>query len=298
MITKIEEYCLREIQNQNFDCLAVGVIDFDKKTFETIQITEDEIYDDTELFFDLASMTKPLTFGVAYLARPEIFDKDMHLLLTHRSGLPKWGRLSHDGWKEQILAYDISESDTVYSDFGALRLQMEIEKKSNEHLYDISSKFWDTKVKHWQDLELEISPFTGRRNRKLVSGEVHDDNAFVIREKVSHAGLFSSIEGVCKTLLKMDEELNLLKTIGVDHGGRYCFGWDTAEDPDKTLAGAGSSKNTFGHLGFTGTSMWIDPDKKLGHVILTNETNKFWYDRKKLNKFRREIGTLNLNNSK
>ncbi len=298
MITKIEEYCLREIQNQNFDCLAVGVIDFDKKTFETIQITEDEIYDDTELFFDLASMTKPLTFGVAYLAKPEIFDKDMHLLLSHRSGLPKWGRLSHHGWKDQILAYDISESDTVYSDFGALRLQMEIEKKSNEHLYDISSKFWDTKVKHWQDLELEISPFTGRRNRKLVSGEVHDDNAFVIREKVSHAGLFSSIEGVCKTLLKMDEELNLLKTIGVDHDGRYCFGWDTAEDPDKTLAGAGSSKNTFGHLGFTGTSMWIDPDKKLGHVILTNETNKFWYDRKKLNKFRREIGTLNLNNSK
>ncbi|EQC51069.1 serine hydrolase [Bacteriovorax sp. DB6_IX] len=298
MISKIEEYCLKNISNHNFNCIAVGVIDFESKEFETIQITSEDHYEDVELYFDLASMTKPLTFGVAYLAHPEIFDQNMHLLLTHRSGLPRWGRLSKSSWKEQILSYEISESETVYSDFGALRLQLEIEKKTGTPLYDISSTFWDKKVKHWTDLELEVSPITGRRNRKLISGEVHDDNAYIIGEKISHAGLFASIEGVCKTLLNLDNQLDLLKTIGVDHEGRYCFGWDTVEDPEKTLAGAGASKNTFGHLGFTGTSMWIDPEAKKGHVILTNETQGYWYDRLKLNKLRREIGSLNLNNSR
>jgi len=298
MIDQIEEYCLKNISNHNFNCMAVGVIDFETKEFETIQIVEDEVYADVELFFDLASMTKPLTFGVAYLAKPEVFDDNMLLLLHHNSGLPKWGRLSKTNWREQILSYDIKESETVYSDFGALRLQLEIEKASNQHLYEISSQYWDKKVQHWTDLELELSPITGRRNRKFVSGQVHDDNAFVIGEKVSHAGLFASIEGVCQTLLNLDEELNLLEKVGVDHEGRYCFGWDTVENPDKTLAGAGASKNTFGHLGFTGTSMWIDPVAKKAHVILTNETQGYWYDRAKLNKLRREIGTINLNNSK
>lgn len=298
MIKEIEEYCLKNIASQNFNCLAVGVIDFAKQEFETIQITQDENYEDVELFFDIASMTKPLTFGIAYLANPEIFSEGMHLLLTHQSGLPRWGRLSHNGWREQILSYEISKSETVYSDFGALRLQLEIEKSSGKHLYDISSKYWDKKVKNWLDLDMEISPVTGRRNRAPICGEVHDDNAYVISEKISHAGLFATIDGVCKTLINLDKELNLLSTVGVDHDGRYCLGWDTVEDPEKTLAGEGCSKNTFGHLGFTGTSMWIDPVAKRGHVILTNETQAYWFERAKLNKFRRDIGSLNLSISR
>jgi CubicO group peptidase (beta-lactamase class C family) len=47
---------------------------------------------------------------------------------------------------------------------------------------------------------------------------------------------------------------------------------------------------TFGHLGFTGTSIWIDPQKKKGHVILTNATKKYYYDRQGLNDLRRQIG--------
>jgi CubicO group peptidase (beta-lactamase class C family) len=71
---------------------------------------------------------------------------------------------------------------------------------------------------------------------------------------------------------------------------RFVNGWDRAQDLENTLAGTGCSEHTFGHLGFTGTSIWIDPVKKLGHVILSNATKLYWYDKQDLNNFRRLIG--------
>lgn len=276
----------------NFDCLSVGLIDFDSKNFEVSNFVMDEIFDVEDLYFDLASMTKPLTFGVAYLELENKFTDEMNLLIHHKAGLPFWGRLDAKTWKEQISSYQIKESQTVYSDFGALRLQLEIEKVSGKPLYDISSKYWDKKMKHWSDLTTEVCAFTGRRNRATIHAQVHDDNAFMIKEKVSHAGLFATIDGVCQTLININEKLDLITRVGIDHAGRYIKGWDSVEDLSKTLAGANVSKNTFGHLGFTGTSMWIDPEKKLGCVILSNEVNKYWYDREVLNKVRRDIGTI------
>ena len=73
---------------------------------------------------------------------------------------------------------------------------------------------------------------------------------------------------------------------------RFENGWDRVEDPSSTLAGAGCSNRTFGHLGFTGTSIWIDSVKKLGHVILSNATKNYWYDKKSLNIYRRNLGKL------
>lgn len=276
----------------NFDCVSVGLIDFESKEFETCTFVCEERFDVHDLYFDLASMTKPLTFGVAFLENEAKFNDEMKLLLHHQAGLPFWGRLDAKTWREQILSYKIQKSQTVYSDFGALRLQLEIEKVCGQKLYDISSKYWDSRVLHWSDLKNEVCALTGRRNRHIISGEVHDDNAFVIKEKVAHAGLFGTIDGVCQTLIDLNNKLNLLARNGIDHQGRYINGWDSVENIDLTLAGANASKNTFGHLGFTGTSMWIDPEKKLGHVMLTNEVNKYWYDRVLLNKLRRDIGTI------
>lgn len=287
---EILDYCQKEIKNQHFDCLAVGVIDFKKSGYDAIQLTENNFFNDVDLYFDLASLTKPLSLGVAYLSNESKFSQEMLLLLDHRSGLPSWGRLSRDSWQDQVLSYSIKESGTSYSDFGALRLQLEIEKATGKSLYEVSSPFWDEEVKHWTELGLEFSPFTGTRNKKIISGIVHDDNAFVIGSKLGHAGLFGTIQGLCETLIKINNELNLVERIGKDHNHRFHLGWDTVENLENTLAGKGCSKNTFGHLGFTGTSIWIDPEKNVGHIILTNETVKYWYDRKELNRFRREIG--------
>ncbi len=287
-IEDIKSYIESILPQAHFDSVSVGIVDFKSSTYETISLGFEG-----KLFFDIASMTKPFTFGVACLEIESQLTDEMKLLLHHNSGLPRWGRLDKKSWREQILSYQISKSETMYSDFGALRLQLEIEKLTGKHLYDISSKYWDNEeVKHWLDLEGERCAFTGRRNRHVIHGEVHDDNAFVLAEKVSHAGLFATIDGVCRTLLSLNSKLDLLKRVGIDHVGRYVKGFDSVENIESTLAGQHSSKNTFGHLGFTGTSMWMDPEKELGCILLTNEVNGVWYDRQVLNNVRRKVGTI------
>jgi CubicO group peptidase (beta-lactamase class C family) len=70
---------------------------------------------------------------------------------------------------------------------------------------------------------------------------------------------------------------------------RFNGGWDRVENIENTFAGLGCSKETFGHLGFTGTSIWIDTNKKLGHVILANATKHYWFDKFEFNKLRKNI---------
>ena len=62
--------------------------------------------------------------------------------------------------------------------------------------------------------------------------------------------------------------------------------------PNDTLAGNGCSQATAGHLGFTGTSVWIDFEKEVGHIILSNATQNYWYEKAGLNQLRRTIGQL------
>ena len=65
-----------------------------------------------------------------------------------------------------------------------------------------------------------------------------------------------------------------------------------SKEMKKTLAGDGCSPHTFGHLGFTGTSIWVDCEKSLGVITLTNATKKFWFERDGLNNIRRSIGSF------
>lgn len=277
----------RDFSSYNFNCLALATIDFKKGSYKSYSLFENPFLKKQKVYFDLASITKPLTLGFCYLKSPEIFNSDMKLLLNHRGGLKAWGRLSRDNWREQLNTYPIKESDTLYSDFGALRLQLEIEKKKS--LYEIVAPMWDEEIIHWLDIEDEICAPTGRRQGCLIDGEVHDDNAFVIAEKVSHAGLFGTIDGLCRTLINVEKEFKLIAKTKGEGEHRFINGWDRVSNPEDTLAGIGATKNTFGHLGFTGTSVWITPETQTGVVLLTNEVLGHWYDRKLLNSLRRKL---------
>lgn len=287
------------MKRQNFDSLVVGVIDFKKASYQCCASQSKSALIDQNLeqsYFDLASVSKPLILALAALIHPEVIDGPLLWLLEHRAGVPAWGRLSHKGWREQIESYPLSPSETLYSDYGALRLMLELEKKLGTSLKSVVSPFWDSEVSFWKDLpEASSTVPTGMRGGKLICGEVHDDNAFVINSFVSHAGLFATIHGVCRTLLKMQKELSFIDKIAQEidkmpASQRYIRGWDRVMDPRNTLAGKGCSKYTFGHLGFTGTSIWIDPEKLKGHVILTNATLNYWYEREGLSEIRRMIG--------
>ena len=203
--------CLKNLQNQHFDCLAVGVIDFKNKRFESFEIADKNIVSSKPyLYFDLASLTKALTNSAVRLKSPELFDHNNKLLLNHKAGLPSGGLLSKLKWKEEILSYDIIESPTLYSDYSSLRCMLEIEKKSHKKLKELCSYYFDKDLLHWTELSTDqLSPEYGIRNKKIISGEVHDNNCFNIRTFVSHAGLFATIDGVCKSLLNLDNLTNM-----------------------------------------------------------------------------------------
>lgn len=275
----------------DIDAVAVGVLDFksDKHTF--IEIYKDQCLEEKSMvYFDLASLTKPLMNSLVYL-NEKLDDKDLDLLLNHRAGIPAWGLLPKHGWKEQILSYNIKESVTLYSDFSALRFMLEVEKKTGESYKSLVSKNLDEDLKFWTDLNgSETCIQNGFYRLKPNIGKVHDPNAYNLNCYTSHAGLFGTIESVGNTLLNFQKKHDLLKKMNIKTTQRFFNGFDTVEDPINTLAGAGCSTKTFGHLGFTGTSFWIDPDSGLGHIILTNSTKKSWFHKERLNEFRRELG--------
>ena len=122
--------------------------------------------------------------------------------------------------------------------------------------------------------------------RRTVQGEVNDENCSVLGGCAGHAGLFSSVPNLlafARAILEPNgsgsifraETVSLFNTKRVSPAGTTrALGWDTPSDPSSS--GRYFGPRSVGHLGFTGTSMWIDPDRKLAVVLLTNRT---WPDR-------------------
>lgn len=284
------------LEKQKFDAIAFGKIDFTQNIFESFQIEKMGsllLENEPHIFFDLASLSKPLNNGIAFLSEEQSITEDLSLVLNHKGGLPAWGLLPKNGWEDIINSFDIKPSETLYSDYSALRFMLEFNKLFPEGMKNKVKKYWDREIIFWKDLNKERTVQNGFIKGKPNRGCVHDPNAYNLNTYVSHAGLFGSVEGVCKTLLKLNQQLDLVNKMNHElkkEHTRFVNGWDTVENPADTLAGNGCGPNTFGHLGFTGTSIWIDSDKKLGYVLLTNATKSYWFDKANLNQFRKELG--------
>jgi hypothetical protein len=294
---KIIELSKEFISENDIDALGVGVINFDKGTYEAVELDKNKknyLSSRPEIFFDLASLSKPLINGIGFLDKQKEITEEMKLVLNHRAGIPAWGLLPKHGWQDIIESYSIKESQTLYSDYSALRFMLEFNKKLNVDLHDVASMHWHEELIFWKNLTKEHKCVqNGFRNAKPNFSSVHDPNAYNIDNKVSHAGLFGTITGVCETLLGLETKFHLCSIMEKELSAsshRFENGWDKVEDTTNTLAGAGCSDRTFGHLGFTGTSIWIDSVKKLGHVILSNATKNYWYDKYSLNIYRRNLG--------
>jgi len=117
---------------------------------------------------------------------------------------------------------------------------------------------------------------------RMVWGEVHDGNCYFMNGVSGHAGLFSTAEGVFKiaqqflanqtTLLK-PETCKLFRTNYTENlNEARSIAFQLAETKDST-ASLALSKDSFGHLGFTGTSLWIEPETERIFILLTNRTH-------------------------
>jgi CubicO group peptidase (beta-lactamase class C family) len=222
-------------------------------------------------------------------------------LLTHTSGLPpfkEYWRTSKN--KQDTLTKIFAEpleyepgTKEVYSDLGIILMAEIIERLTGRKLDDLanSSIFSPLAMKNTMYLPPKrlwpgIAPTEVDNNlrHRLVQGEVHDENAFAIGGVSGHAGLFSAapdLAAFCQMLLNggVYAHQRILRRATIAQftapqplsGGTRTLGW--AVPTESGSSGHFFSAHSFGHTGFTGTSMWIDPDRQLFVVLLTNRVH-------------------------
>jgi len=245
-------------------------------------------------------------------------------LLNHTSGLPAWkpyyeevihcvdsgrtGFIGSAGAKSYILGQLHREAllsepgaQALYSDLGFMLLGEIIENISGTNLdvFFHHRVFQPLKLRSATFFNLAISPTSRIQNeedeiaptelcpwrKKVLCGEVHDDNAFAAGGVAGHAGLFSCARDIHAIVAKLNRCLQgcdsflsqelvqefFTKDTSVP-GSTHALGWDTPA-PEKSSSGMHFSRKSVGHLGFTGTSLWWDLEKNCHVILLTNRVH-------------------------
>jgi CubicO group peptidase (beta-lactamase class C family) len=223
-------------------------------------------------------------------------------LMTHTSGLPGQQPMyrqitTREGMLEGIRNLPVRfprGTDVEYTSQGYIVLGTILEKIYGAGLDALLSAqvlaplaMRSTLFNPGPDLEPRIAatedcPWRGR----IVKGQVHDENAVVLGGVCGHAGLFSCVQdlsNVCRAMLGQGclggKRFLSPSTVGLmteNHTPHLklarALGWQ-AKDLHNSSAGDLFSRRAFGHTGFTGTSMWIDPVRRLYAILLTNRVH-------------------------
>ena len=210
-------------------------------------------------------------------------------LLMHRSGLPAGRILSRRGStpvlaRRAVLSTGLvrpPRSRTEYSDLGADLLGFVVEQVTGERLdrflrqavYDPLG-MTSTMFRPGAALQARIAP----TEHRVARGEVHDRNAGALGGVAGHAGLFATAGDLAVfAQVMLDSGVAAGTTIFADStvreftrpgAGWRALGWETCYGGGS--CGRYLSSRAFGHTGFTGTSMWIDPERDLFVIVLTN----------------------------
>jgi CubicO group peptidase (beta-lactamase class C family) len=263
-------------------------------------------------------------------------------LLSHTSGLPAWkpyyekvidcattgktvfvgSRAAKNYILEQVhQEAPLSEPGTqpLYSDLGFMVLGEIIETISGTNL-DV---FFHDRISHPLNLRsttfLDLTQFETCRiqakqdefaptelcpwRKRVLCGEVHDDNAFAAGGIAGHAGLFSSARDIHTVVAQLDRCLRgrdsflpqplveefFTKDDSVPRS-THTLGWDTPA-PKNSSSGMYFSRKSVGHLGFTGTSLWWDLEKNFHVILLTNRVHPN-RNNEKIKQFRPKIHDL------
>lgn len=205
-----------------------------------------------------------------------------------------------------------------YSDVGFIVLGELVEKLSGkpldrfakQHVFD-PLKMADTGYTPADALTKRVAP-TGLRDGNIVLGAVHDPRAFKMGGVAGHAGLFSTADDMaryCRMLLRggeldgtrvLDAKTVKLFTDGhavpvLDKGGKESkglrsFGWDVDTSYSAPRGDGFARGEGYGHTGFTGTSVWIDPVSKTAVVVLSNRVHPA--DKGNATPLRREVANV------
>lgn len=225
----------------------------------------------------------------------------LRMVLAHSSGLPAYIRLfesarNREDLIEQALRVPLQAdpgSRAEYSDIGFILLGVALERLLGRPLDELCREqvfsrlgLASLRFKPPADWKPHIPPSVHDLvfRQRVVQGEVHDENASVMGGVAGHAGCFGTALDVARfaeCMLRGGAPLISSGTVETfTHrepapvGTSRALGWDTPSQPSQS--GQYLSSRAFGHLGYTGTSLWIDPERRLSVTLLTNRT---WPDR-------------------
>lgn len=246
-------------------------------------------------------------------------------LLCHQSHLPSYFpfykemnpefyKENRDLIKNKILKMPLLESTkAVYSDLGYILLMDVLEKAFDRPFKDVINLVFSVFYPHVESLHYcyDNKPIYNKQyyaptarcpwRDKLVQGEVHDEVAWLMGGEVSHAGLFGSINdlawatlvlraqmlGLGKKIIKQKTAQLFLERAMPHSQGDWTLGW-MLPSLGESSAGQYFSDRSIGHLGFTGTSFWFDPDQDLIVALLSNRVF-YGRDNKEFNFWRPRI---------
>ncbi len=216
-------------------------------------------------------------------------------LLTHTSGLPAWRPFKDQPDRQSALrlaletffSYPPGER-VVYSDVGLILLGLAVERLTGSPLDETiyqrvtrplgleSTRFRPISQSHPAEniAPTEFCPWRGRR----MVGEVHDENAWRLGGVAGHAGLFSNATEVAAfgqsfleaSLLQPETITEMTRPQAEFEATRRGIGF-ALWSPDPQASSHPFSPQTFGHTGFTGTCLWVDPQRNLVVALLTND---------------------------
>lgn len=315
------------LKEKVFPCAAVSFSKYNRNGYERF-----ENYYGLSLssnhFFDLASLTKPLTTVplILYLFNKNVLEPETELgtlfencpdnkntitikqLMSHSAGFAAHREffkefLSVPGKKrKKVLLQKILDEELVYkpgnnhcySDLGFMLLGLIIEKIQGKEIGELARSYI------YKPLELQDELyFPGLAKKKgntyvntenclwkkiMLNGSVHDDNCRALGGNMGHAGLFGTLKGVmtfCEHLLDQWQDRGqhpaysnglVKKTLKRVGNSTWTMGFDMVSETGSS-SGSYFSKRSVGHLGFTGTSFWIDPEKDCIAVLLTNRVH-------------------------
>lgn len=263
-------------------------------------------------------------------------------LLAHRAGLPAWkpyfeeiikseksGRINFVASRAaKSYVYELIHRDkplsapgsqTLYSDLGFMILGEAVEiltgntldRFCQERIFKPmglrSTGFVDLtqlRTRRLQPVTEMIAPTENCPwRKKVICGEVHDDNAYAMGGVAGHAGLFSSARDIDSIIVRLDRCLHgqddylpqplveeFLTRDKTATATTFALGWDTPT-AGQSASGSLFSPRSVGHLGFTGCSIWWDMEKNCHVVLLTNRVHPTRKN-EKIKEFRPQIHDL------
>ncbi len=222
------------------------------------------------------------------------------MLLAHSSGLPAYVRLFEQARDRESLlrlAFQVPlKADPMthaeYSDIGFILLGELLQRIAGQTL----DEFCATNI--FQALEMSSTLFCPPKaqceaipptvddktfRHRVIQGEVHDENASVLSGVAGHAGVFSNTTDLMKFAscilsggapLFREETVRLFTARQTSPAHTFrALGWDTPST--NSSSGKHFSAHSFGHLGYTGTSLWLDGERGIAIALLTN---RIWPD--------------------